>query len=81
MERLLQYWDDVDDFVGIVGLLGERLRRIALFVVVFALYAGLLGIGVYVALHDAPLAVAIVSNLAVLLLHRGTLPHADTALA
>jgi apolipoprotein N-acyltransferase len=30
MERLLQYLDDIDDLVGALGLLGERIRGLLL---------------------------------------------------
>ncbi len=72
MECLLQYWDDLDDLVGMIGLLAERLRRAAIYLLVLGLYAGFLAIAVYIALNDPPLAVAVVLNLVVALLHRGS---------
>lgn len=72
MECLLQYWDDLDDLVGMIGLLAERLRRAAICLLVLGLYAGFLAVAVYIALNDPPLAVAVVLNLAVALLHRGS---------
>ncbi len=72
MECLLQYWDDLDDLVGMIGLQAERLRRAAIYLLVLGLYAAFLAIAVYIALNDPPLAVAVVLNLAVALLHRGS---------
>ncbi len=42
MERLLQYLDDVDDLVGLLGLSYESIRRFALRLV--ALVAGVLAL-------------------------------------
>ena len=71
MECLLQYWDDLDDLYGTVGLLAERLRRVAIHTLVLGLYAGCLTVAVHIARNDPPLAVAIILNLVVVLMHRG----------
>ncbi len=70
MERLAQYWDDLDDLLGIVALCAERIRCFVIFLLgaasfFFALYAGML-----IALLDPPLALAIVTILLVFLMYR-----------
>lgn len=78
MERLAQYWDDVDDLVGAIGLLAERLRRLALFALSTLIYLLLVTAGVQLALLDPPLAAAVVTILAILLLYRSvTQPRFD----
>lgn len=81
MERFAQYWDDLDDLLGIVGLCAERIRRFVVFLLgtasfLLAFYAGML-----IALQDPPLALAIVTILLVYLMYRSvTAPRlaADT---
>lgn len=70
MERLAQIWDDVDDMVGIIGLCTEGIRRFLAFVL--GMLAFLLGTlsGVLIALLDPPLALAVVTILAILLMYR-----------
>ena len=71
MERLLQYLDDLDDFVYAIALTWERIRTfctLALAAVVTVL-AQLLGI--YMAIQNPPAAVAFASLLIVALLYRG----------
>lgn len=70
MERLAQYWDDVDDLLGIVALCAERMRRWALFLVVSGSYILATYAAVKIALQDAPLALAIATVLLVLLIYR-----------
>ena len=77
MERLAQYWDDLDDLLGIVALCAERIRRF----VVFLLAAGSFSVAVYagmmIALADPPLALAIITVLLVFLMYRSvTAPRA-----
>jgi hypothetical protein len=76
MERLLQYWDDLDDLYGAVGLISERIRSV-LYGVLFllaglALHAG----GIWLALTHPPLASATAILLFVALLyHLATSGH------
>jgi len=76
MERLLQYWDDLDDLYGAVGLVAEKIRSIS-FAILFALaglalHAG----GIWLALKHPPLALATVIILFVVLLyHLATSRH------
>jgi len=70
MERLLQYFDDLDDALGMIGLIVERLRRF-----LFALFSYLtLSIAVlasiWLATLHPPIALATSILLFVLLLYR-----------
>ncbi len=70
MERVLQYWDDLDDIVGVICLKADHIRSLVL----FALYTTLIGVlqmgGILVALTKPPLALAIATILVVTLLYR-----------
>lgn len=79
MERLAQYWDDLDDLVGIVGLCAERIRRFVLFLLGAAGFALGVGAGVMIALDRPPLALAIVTILIVLLMYRSVTSHGAAA--
>lgn len=70
MEIFLQYWDDLDDAVGVIGLYLERIRRIALFVVATVFFFLLIAAGMYAALTEPPLALAMATMLAVCLMYR-----------
>ena len=70
MERVLQYWDDLDDLVGTIGLVSERIRGLVLFVLYAAFVAALQLAGILLALAEPPLAMAIVTILFVTLLYR-----------
>ena len=70
MERFLQFFDDLDDLCGVLGLLAEQLRE-------FAWLAGLIvGLavtgtaGVLIALNEPPLGLALAILLFVWLLYR-----------
>lgn len=71
MERILQWLDDLDDLFGAIGLLGERMRRflvtLARLVTLFAVAA----CGIFAALREPPLGLAVVILLFVFLLYRG----------
>lgn len=69
MERLLQYWDDLDDMVGIFGLYAERIRRFTLFILSTLLFFLILVGGVMLALAKPPLALAAVTLLSVALMY------------
>ena len=81
MERFLQYLDDLDDLVGAVWLVSERLRNI-LWLVVFLSLGAIAGYGsVTLALSEPPLALAIAVSLFVILLYRsvtGPVPAAQS---
>ena len=70
MECFLQYWDNLDDLIGAFGLIAERLRRFLLFALSTAVYLMLVYRGVLLALTDPPLALAVVTILAIWLLYR-----------
>ena len=70
MERLLQWWDDLDDLVGAVGLAGERIRRLG-HAFIFTCGAFLLQLGgILLALSHPPLALATAIIMFVTLLYR-----------
>ena len=70
MERLLQYWDDLDDLVGALYLCYERIRRIVLFTL-YTLLAAVSQIAVVLlALEQPPLALAAATILLVTLMYR-----------
>ena len=76
MERLLQYWDDLDDLLGVFGLISEKLRGF-FFLFLFVCAALLLQAGsIWLALQHPPLASAAAILLIVALLyHMATSPH------
>jgi hypothetical protein len=80
VERLLQYLDDLDDLYGMVGLILERLRRVAIAVFSFLTLAiGALS-GIWLATLHAPIALATSILLFVTLLYRSvTSPSASWA--
>lgn len=70
MERIAQYWDDLDDLLGAIGLYAERLRRFALFMLTTALFLSTVLGGILIALTDPPLALAVATILLILLMYR-----------
>ena len=70
MERFLQYLDDLDDLVGAVWLISERLRNVVWLVVFLSLGAVAGYASVTLALSEPPLALAIAVSLFVILLYR-----------
>lgn len=70
MEKFLQYWDDLDDLVGVFGLVGERVRHLLLFTFAALAYLLALATALIMAVMDRPLALAVATVLLVLLLHR-----------
>ena len=70
MERIIQWLDDMDDLVGVIGLAGERIRRLCvatgLTIAAFLLQLG----GILLALSHPPLALATVIIMFVTLLYR-----------
>ncbi len=71
MERLLQYLDDLDDFVYAIALAWERVRTLCSFALSISLTLTAQAAAVYAAVANPPLAVAVASLLAVALLYRG----------
>ena len=70
MECLLQYLDNLDDLVGAVGLVWERLRRALLNLVYFTMVVAVAAGGVALALLHPPIALATSTMLFVILLYR-----------
>ena len=70
MERVLQYWDDLDDLVGALYLKADYMRSLALFTLAAAALCLLQLGGILIALVKPPLAMAIVMILLVTLLYR-----------
>lgn len=70
MEKVLQYLDDLDDLVGALGLITEKIRNLA-WLAAFVLSAAVTTYGaVLLALAEPPLALAMAMMLFVLLLYR-----------
>ena len=73
MERLLQYLDDLEDFICAAPLIAEQFRR-AIQRILFLIGSILLQIGgVILALIHPPLALAVVTLMLVGLLHRAVI--------
>jgi len=76
MERLLQYWDDLDDVYVAIALGREHIRTTLVFILSTILSTSLLIGCVALALGEPPLAMAFATILAVTLLYRtATRPH------
>ncbi|MDJ0940244.1 MAG: hypothetical protein QNJ00_10820 [Woeseiaceae bacterium] len=69
-ERLLGWWDDLDDLVAVVALSAERIRRVALLVAGVFAFLLLFSAGILLAFAEPPLALAMVTLLSVTLLYR-----------
>ncbi len=70
MERLLLYWDDLDDLVGVIGLYGERIRRALLFIATMLLFVAAVTASIVLALIEPPLAMAGATLFLVMLMYR-----------
>jgi len=70
MERLLQYMDDIDDLIGMMGLVYEQLRRILATITTLAVLTISIGAGVQLAVWHPPVALATSLLLFVTLLYR-----------
>jgi hypothetical protein len=70
MECLLQYLDDLEDFVFAVALLAERIRRAGQTLLIVALSLVVQLLGITLALSRPPLAIAAVSLITVGMLYR-----------
>lgn len=75
MECLLQYLDDLDDFVGTIALAAERIRRSIKTIALLLSTLCIQLFGVMLALRQPPLALAVVSLMAVGLLYRAVVNH------
>lgn len=71
MERMLQYLDDLDDFVYAIALAWERIRAVGNLTLYIALMAVVQALGIYAAIENPPFTVATGSLLVVGLLYRG----------
>ena len=71
MERILQWLDDVDDLLGAVGLLTERLRHFAVALLRLIALFSVTACGIVAALTKPPLGLAVAILLFVFLLYRG----------
>jgi hypothetical protein len=79
MEFLLQYLDDLDDFVGMFALAAERIRRTVKALLLMSVTLAIHLFGVMLALIQPPLALALVSLLAVGMLYRAAVNHTTRA--
>ena len=79
MEFLLQYLDDLDDFVGMFALAAERIRRTVKGLLLVSVTLAIQLFGVMLALIQPPLALAVVSLLAVGMLYRAAVNHTTKA--
>jgi hypothetical protein len=70
LERLLLWLDDLDDLFGVLGLLGERMRRHLLTLVRLLTLSSIAACGVFAALREPPLGLAVAILLFVFLLYR-----------
>lgn len=76
MEIFLQYLDDLDDLVGALGLVVERIRRVLLLSVATVAFFAVVAALVVVSLAKPPLALAIATLMGLALLyHSVTRPH------
>lgn len=70
MERILQWLDDLDDLYGAAGLVAERARRIALNLARLSMLLAVGACGVFAALKEPPMGLAVAILLFVFLLYR-----------
>jgi hypothetical protein len=81
MECLLQYLDDLDDFLGLLALAAERIRQFVRAVVLVSVTLCVQLFGIFLALTQPPLALAAVTLLSVGLLYRAAVNHTSKPLA
>ena len=70
MERLIQYLDELDDLIGMIGLVTERMRSLFLALLSCVSLVAVAVPGVWLALVNPPLALASSTILFVTLLYR-----------
>lgn len=73
MERMLQYLDDIDDLIGAVGLVYERLRSLFLKIVSLLASLSMVALSVVLALESPILALATGLLLSLMLLYRSVI--------
>ena len=73
MECLMQYLDDLEDFVYAIALAAGRIRRAARILAILAVSIALQVAIVFLALMQPPLALAVVSLIFVALLYRAVI--------
>jgi hypothetical protein len=70
VEVIAQWFDDLDDLVSAIGLVGERLRNLLIATVFLVLSLSLQAAAVMLALRHPPLASATATMLIVFLMYR-----------
>ena len=70
MERLIQYLDELDDLIGMIGLVTERIRSLFLALLSCVSLVAVAVPGVWLALVNPPLALGSSTILFVALLYR-----------
>ena len=70
MERLIQYLDELDDLIGMIGLVTERIRSLFLALLSCVSLVAVAVPGVWLALVNPPLALGSSTILFVTLLYR-----------
>jgi hypothetical protein len=70
VERILQWFDDLDDLFGAMGLLAERVRHLAVTMARLLVLFSVALCGVFAGLTEPPLGLAIAMLLFVFLLYR-----------
>jgi len=70
LERLLQWLDDLDDLVGAIGLLAERMRHRLLTLARLLTLVSVAACGILAAIKEPPLGLAVAILLFVFLLYR-----------
>ncbi len=79
MERFVQYLDDLEDLFYAVALVAEKVRRIARFFLFISTSVALQALGIFLALGNPPMAVAVASLLLVGMLYRGVVQNIPLA--
>ncbi len=79
MERLAQYLDDLEDLIYAAALKAERIRQALQFLLFMAASAALQVLGVYIALRNPPMAVAIAALLMVGMIFRAVVGFSPKA--
>lgn len=80
MERLIQYLDELDDLIGMIGLVAERIRSLFLALLSCVSIVAVAVPGVWLALVNPPLALASSTILFVTLLYRTVTAPTQTLL-
>ena len=73
MERMLQYLDDIDDLIGALGLVYERVRRLFLKIVSLLTSLSMIALSALLALESPMLALATGLLLTLMLLYRSVM--------